>query len=325
VYVEERANVEINSPGEPGILYHIGAGIPAPIDHPFLTRAQSIAQKRIRTMIRKINPYLDRNAITYEEVAERTPSGNVTERHVCEAYYAKARDILTDREYVEFWKVKIGDCPSDSTALQSLIRNKLMKKNGLGYVEPDPESFPTLREMNEFILNAGGIPTLAWLNGLSDGEADASKLLEFAASQGIRAVNIIPDRNYTVGLTDDVKYEKLRDIIDKAVLHGFPIIVGTEMNAPGHKVVDDFDSVKLAPFMPIFTEGAHIIYGHSVLEGRSGMGYFSHWSEKKFKSVYQKNSFFRELGRKLSPHSEACLTGVSDDAEPDEILAMIGL
>ncbi len=64
--------------------------------------------------------------------------------------------------------------------------------------------------------------------------------------------------------------------------HDFPIIVGTEMNSPGNKFVDSFGTAELAPLVPVFLRGAHIIYGHSVLQRQSGLGYLSEWAKKTF-------------------------------------------
>ena len=59
-------------------------------------------------------------------------------------------------------------------------------------------------------------------------------------SSGAAAINIIPDRNYTPGVKDQ-KLQNLYDVVALAEKHHFPVIVGTEMNAPGNKFVDEFE------------------------------------------------------------------------------------
>ena len=81
----------------------------------------------------------------------------------------------------------------------------------------------------------------------------------------------------------------------------FPIIVGTEMNAPGNKFVDSFETAELKPLVPVFLRGAHIVYAHSVLQRQCGLGYMSPWAQKTFASPAAKNDFFEKLGRELHP------------------------
>ena len=96
---------------------------------------------------------------------------------------------------------------------------------------------------------------------------------------GAAALNIIPDRNYTPGVKDQ-KLQNLYDVVELAEKHHFPIIVGTEMNAPGNKFVDSFGTAELKPLAPVFLKGAHIVYAHSVLQRQSGLGYLSAWAEE---------------------------------------------
>ena len=133
-----------------------------------------------------------------------------------------------------------------------------MKKGGPGYITPNASSFPALEDMNAFTKACGGIPCLAWLNGLSGGESDAVKLLEFHASKGAEAITIIPDRNWN---TSDPEKKaklvaKLDEIIKAAREIGMPILAGTELNTPGQKLVDDFQREPLSFYLDDFLTGA---------------------------------------------------------------------
>ena len=105
--------------------------------------------------------------------------------------------------------------------------------------------------------------------------------------------------------------------------HHFPVIVGTEMNAPGNKFVDSFDTAELQPLVPVFLRGAHIVYAHSVLQRQSGLGYLSAWASKTFASPAAKNDFYEKLGRELQPAMENRLSGLTTEATPAQILASI--
>ncbi|HUB87353.1 MAG TPA: hypothetical protein VMB22_05640 [Verrucomicrobiae bacterium] len=314
-FVPEFSTRVINSPGEPGIAYNMGVGFPRANQHPLLSQMRQTVDRRNRELVRRVNEFLKPVALDYDrDVLSLTPNGNATERHLCEAY-SKIGDE-------NFWKGKIGDRPSDPAKFQALIRSRLMKRGGPGYVPPDAGAFPLLAVMNQFVLDSGAIPTVTWLDGLSEGEKAIEELFEVSMRSGAAAINIIPDRNYTPGVKDE-KLKNLCDVIELSEKHGFPIVVGTEMNAPGNKFVDDFTTAELKPFAPVFLKGAHIIYAHSVLQRESGLGYLSDWAKKNFKSAAAKNDFFGRLGRQLQPAGEDQLRNLPATATPESILDRI--
>jgi len=313
VFVPEFSTRVINSPGEPGIAYHMGAGFPREAKHPLLLQMRRTAETRNRELVRRVNEFLKPVGLDYDkDVLSLTPNGNATERHICEAYSKKGD--------AAFWKQKIGDCPADAGKFQALIRSKTMKKGGPGHVPPGKDSFPLMADMNRFILECGAIPTLTWLDGTSEGEKAVEELIQVATASGAAALNIIPDRNCTAGVKDQ-KLQNLYDAVALAEKHHFPVIAGTEMNAPGNKFVDDFNTAELKPLAPVFLKGAHIVYSHSVLQRESGLGYLSGWAKKNFKSAKAKNDFFEKLGRELQPAKEDKLRGLPPDVTPEAILA----
>jgi hypothetical protein len=314
-FVPEFSTRVINSPGEPGIGYNMGIGFPREIQYPLLSQMRRTVDQRNRELVRRVNEFLKPVVLNYDkDVLPLTPNGNATERHICEAYSKKGD--------AAFWKQKLGDCPADPAKLQALIRSKTMKKGGAGYVQPNKDSFPLMADMNRFVLEAGAIPTLAWLDGTTGGEQAIEELFQVAMASGAAAINLIPDRNYIPGVKD-AKLKNLCDVIALAEKHGFPIVVGTEMNAPGNKFVDAFDTAELKPFVPVFLKGAHIVYAHSVLQRESGLGYLSGWAKKSFANAAGKNDFFEKLGRELQPAGEDHLRGLPADVTPADIFAKI--
>jgi hypothetical protein len=324
VFVPEFATRVINSPGEPGIAYHMGAGFARAVTDPFLSEMRAAAARRTRELLVRVNGFLKPVELDYEkDVVPLTPNGNATERHLCEAFERKAAQVFPDPEKrAAYWKEKLGDAPPVGAKLQNLIRSKTMKKGGIGYVQPGKGSFPLMADMNRFVLASGAIPTLTWLDGTSDGEKCIEELFAVCIATGAAALNIIPDRNYTPGVKEQ-KLKNLYDVVQLAEQLHFPIIVGTEMNSPGNKFVDAFDTAELAPLVPVFLKGAHIVYAHSVLQRQSGLGYLSAWARKTFPSVAAKNEFFEQLGRELQPQREDNLRGLGADIAPAQILAKI--
>ncbi len=180
VYVPEFSDRVINSPGEPGISYHMGVGFPSakvPDDQKeFLASLRETAQQRNRDLMDRVNKYLRPVELDYErDVLVLTPSGNATERHICLAYARKAKEFFGRTDALaNFWSEKLGSgCRStglpEGKDLLNTIRAKTMKRGGVGYVQPDKGSFPLMADTNRFILAAGAIPVHTWLDGTSDG------------------------------------------------------------------------------------------------------------------------------------------------------------
>jgi hypothetical protein len=323
-FVPEFAARVINSPGEPGIAYHMGVGFTSAAPHPFLAQMRAAAAQRTRDLLARVNRHLHPVQLDYDkDVVALTPQGNATERHLCEAFERKAVQVFPDPAVrAAFWKQKLGDAPSPGPKLQNLIRARTMKQGGVGYVQPGEGSFPLMADMNRFIIESGAIPTLAWLDGASEGEKSIQELFAVGMASGAAALNLIPDRNYTPGLRDQ-KLQNFCDVVALAEKHHFPIIVGTEMNSPGNKFVDSFETAELKPFAPVFLRGAHIFYAHSVLQRQSGLGYLSPWAANTFTTLPAKNEFFEKLGRELKPDKENLLRGLTATAAPGHILAKI--
>jgi len=338
VFVPEFSERVINSPGEPGISYYMGLGFPDSRlqgeQEKFLLKLRKTAQQRNRDLMERVNKYLKPIELDYEkDVMVLTPSGNPTERHICLAYARKAEQLFKDRKKLsDFWSKKLGvnieEPPvkmmagPESRDLLNTIRAKTMKRGGVGYVLPDKGSFPLMADTNRFVLAAGGIPVATWLDGTSEGEKDIEELLEVAMSTGAAALNIIPDRNYTPGVKNE-KLENLYSVVELAEKLHLPIVVGTEMNSPGQKFVDDFDSRELAPLVPVFLKGAHIVYAHSVLQQKAGLGYTSEWAKRNFKNAARKNEFFEKLGSLLEPKNEDKLKDLNENITAEQILEKV--
>ena len=330
VFVPEFATRVMTSPGEPGITYHMGVGFPSATlggeQKQFLLNLRQTAQQRNQDLMRRVNQHLKPVELNYEkDVLVLTPGGNATERHMCLAYARKAKEVFPDDDKLsKFWSEKLG-VEIESSALPqggellNTIRAKTMKRGGVGYVLPDKGSFPLMADTNRFLFEAGAIPTLTWLDGTSEGERDIEELLDVAMSTGAAAINVIPDRNYTAGAKGE-KLQNLYQVVELAQKLHLPVVEGTEMNSPGQKFVDNFETAELSPLVPVFLKGAHIVYAHSVLQQKCGLGYTSDWAGKNFKSTADKNEFFQQLGSSLEPQYEDKLSTLSEDVTAKEIL-----
>ena len=313
VFIPEFATREINSPGEPGVYYHMGIGFTrsqAPVTvQPILADLRQRAAARNREMVGRVNGHLAPLMIDYErDVLPLTPNGNATERHILAAYVQAAKAQVDN--LAQFWAEKLGLTGEtvqalliDEVKFANTVRAKLMKQGGVGYVPPGPETFPSVADFHELIVACGALPCAAWLDGTLPGEQAMAELLDLLIGQGVVALNIVPDRNWNIAdpAMKAVKLQNLYDVVALAQKLDLPLNIGTEMNSYGQRLVDDFAAPELAPVREAFIEGAYFIYGHTVAQRFMGKGYQSEWAKTHFLSRRERNAFFAQVGRAVEP------------------------
>jgi hypothetical protein len=287
-------------------------------------------------MLQRVNTYLDPIAIEYErDVLPLTPRGNATERHMLTAYESMAERVYPGRaERVRFWADRletpaeqVDELIDDSPSLKNVIRSKLMKQGGVGYVQPSPDTFPSVDELHEMVLLCQALPCFTWLDGTSEGERAVEELLDLMIAKGAVAVNIIPDRNWNLKNPEEKrgKVQNLYRIVRLAQELDLPLNVGTEMNRHGLKLVDDFEAPEMAPVRGPFLDGAMFIYGHTVAQRALGIGYQSAWARAELPTRRERNAFYSALGCCVPPGMAGLeqLRGVAVRS-PGEILAACG-
>lgn len=382
-FIPEFATREINSPGEPGVYYHMGIGFTSTdltgFEKPVrstLAAMLDLAQRRNREMLSRINRHLAPVTVDFDrDVVPMTPAGNVTERHMLfaiiravQSHFASdaPRDSslrsaalrVTDASEsanhaigstqhaihntqhavrnteLSFWSEKlaapieqIASTISDAARFFTLVRGKLMKKGSIGYVASSPEAFPTVDEVSRFTQACGALPCATWLDGLSAGEQAIHELLGLLIDKGAVALNIIPDRNWNIADPEvrRLKVAKLHEIVRIAAEYDLPLNIGTEMNAPGNKLVDDFDVPEMTPLRQAFLDGAAFVYGHNVMQRALGLGYQSAWAVAHLPTRRERNAFYAEIGRRVQPSArgQAALRALPAGLTPRGLLAAL--
>jgi hypothetical protein len=339
-HLAEFADREINSPGEPGVLYHVGVGFtgrqaPEPA-RAVLDSMWRRAADRNRDMVARINAHLDAVVLDYDrDVLPLTPAGNATERHILIAYDIAARRRYSERAaLVSFWAGKLGaDVDQVDRSLEQapgpneLVRARLMKRGSVGYVQPGPATFPSLDEVTQAIIACGAIPVYAWLDGTSQGEQSIEELLTLLIGKGVAGINIIPDRNWNIP-DPKVRAAKVRElyaVVDLARSLDFPIIVGTEMNKAGQPLVDDLSAEPLRPLRENAVHGAHFLYGHTVMQRALGLGYESAWARTHLAARRARNAFYVAVGQAVEPGAEALrrVRALGPSLSPEAIVARL--
>ena len=337
VFIPEFADREINSPGEPGVYYHMGIGFTGgaitPAAQGILNELREQSAQRNRALVARVNAYLAPVGVDYAaDVLPLTPAGNATERHIVVAYIQAAERMTGDP--AGFWSERLGmdraaveKAMADSPSFQNTLRNKLMKKGGPGYVQPGHDTFPPVEKLNALSIACGALPCAAWLDGLSPGEQAIEELMDLLVGKGIVALNIVPDRNWNLPDTAaaERKQRELYKVVALAQSLDLPLNVGTEMNSFGQKIVDDFDAPALAPVRDAFMDGAYFIYGHTQLGRNLGIGYQSAWAKSYLPTRRQRNDFYTRAGKLLPPGAggRRALSAIQPDMEPARILAVL--
>ncbi|MBN2301773.1 MAG: hypothetical protein JXN60_04575 [Lentisphaerae bacterium] len=320
VYLEEYADVEISSPGEPGVTYIMGAGFARELvggskQAAGLADYKIRAGQRNKALIDRINARLPTIALDYEkDVLPLTPAGGATERHIVTAYINKARTVAKNaEEFISLWSSVLGEnstnmekLMANQPAFEEAVRKKLAKRGGLGYIQPSIGAFPPAQDFIDWVLSCDAIPMITWLDGTSDGEKDGCAMLECMRDKGAAALNIIPDRNWNVSDPKEAarKVSLLDDIVTTAESMDLPINIGTEMNKQGLPFVDSLTCKALQPYRDTFTRGAAVMVGHTVLLRYADYSYIGRKAKNDIGRLSDRNKFFETIGR-LAPLNES--------------------
>lgn len=286
-YLREFAEVDINSPGEHGVTYMMGAAFvrePAALspEAAVLAAFRAQARRRNEELVARINAALSEIAVDYaRDVLPLTPGGNATERHIVRAYCDRAGQRFPGaEERAAFWARVLGldaararQLLADPPALEEQVRSRLAKRGGLGYEAPTARTFPPVDDFVRWVAACGAIPMFPFLDGSSGGEQDPRRLLECMAAKGVAAVNIIPDRNWNLKKDAADKQAKLAAFVAEAQRMGLPINIGTEMNRLGQPFADDLAGPALSPYAETFRRGARAMVGASILGRYAGLPY----------------------------------------------------
>jgi hypothetical protein len=122
-----------------------------------------------------------------------------------------------------------------------------------------------------------------------------------------------------------LKIRNLYQVVALAQELALPLNVGTEMNSPGQKLIDDLDAPELAPVRQPFLDGAYFVYGHTVMQRTLGMGYGSAWASSELPSRPARNTFYTQVGLAVEP-GEAGQTGLQQvraTMSPGEVLSCL--
>lgn len=284
---EQKNNIRVNDPNNPGRTYFCGKGL----DYPFelelqyecmLNNIRQESQVQVKEMIDKTNHLLhalDRKlSLKYSEIKRDYAKELVRERHIARAVRAAVFNRFSmAQERIDFFRQLFGgkEVKSDinnEAALENEIRANLLKSGGRAFVAEDPDAFLPVDEIIEIILNAGGIPCYPVLLDDTSGkcteyESDMHRLREDLEALNVFCVELIPGRNDIEKLKEFVKYfYDNKFIITFGTEHNTPELTPLLVRARGNAPLDD-------ELKQISWEGSSVIAAHQYLHAKGKEGY----------------------------------------------------
>jgi hypothetical protein len=128
----------------------------------------------------------------------------------------------------------------------------------------------------------------------------------------------VPDRNWNIKDPDQRarKVAELDRYVAAAAALDLPINIGTELNKPGQRFVDDFDAAPMRPHVPLFLQGAQIMVGQTRLLRYADLSYTDAATAEEFPDRAARNAFFAAVGALpgLPEGTRECLAGATSAA-----------
>ena len=296
----------MNDPSNPGRIYFSGKGLrqPAQMSENSAKKLKQIQEEsnhQTYQMVEKLNAFFVEKEIDIRfnavELQKRLAKNLFRERHIAQAI----RIAVLEKEETDLGRAQllnkifegkpIKSAIDDFAGLENEIRGQLLKAGGAAFVPEDPKAFLSLEQVQEIIIDAGGIPCYPVLldfgNGnFTDFEAQKEKLLKELIRKNVFSIELIPARNNPDILKNFVRFFNE---------NGFVITFGSEHNTP------KLDPIKLKlgggaeldeELKQINYEGTAVIAAHQYLVAKGEEGYLENGRAK----IDEKAAFI-ELGK----------------------------
>ena len=302
----QEAGIRVNDPSNPGRTYFSGKGLcqPAKMSKKSLKKIQDLQEESNRQtyeMVDKLNAYFTEKNINIQfdarELQARLAKNLFRERHIAQAirmavFEKEESDLGRAQLFNRIFDGKpIKSAIDDAAGLENEIRGHLLKSGGAAFVPEDPKAFLSLEEVQELIVDAGGIPCYPVLLDFGDGnftdyESDKEKLLAELKSKNVSCIELIPSRN---------KFDIFKDFVRFFNANNFVITFGSEHNTP------KLDPIKLNvggkfelddELKQINYEGTAVLAAHQYLMAKGKEGYLKNGVAKT-----DEKDYFIELGK----------------------------
>jgi hypothetical protein len=284
---EQKHNIRVNDPNNPGRTYFCGKGL----DYPFelelqyeclLNNIRQESQAQVKEMIDKTSGLLHaldkKLSLKYSEIKRLFAKELVRERHIARAVRAAVFNRYeSDPERAGFLKKlfdgkEVRSDINNEAALENEIRANLLKAGGRAFVPEEPDTFLPVPEIIEIIINAGGIPCYPVLldditGKCTEYESDMKQLMKELEAMNVFCIELIPGRNDLSTLKEFVQFfHNNKFVITFGTEHNTPELTPLLVTARGHQPLD-------AELKKISWEGASVIAAHQYLHANGEEGY----------------------------------------------------
>lgn len=302
----QEAGIRVNDPSNPGRTYFSGKGLrqPANMSEASIKKIETLKTESNRQtfeMVDKLNAFLEAKGIDLrfeaQEVQDKLAKGLFRERHIAQAIRLAVFEKETSAEGRQALMQQIFDgkevkSPIDNAAaLENEIRGNLLKAGGAAFVPEDPKAFLSLEEVQELIIDAGGIPCYPVLldfgdEQYTDYEGNKEELLKTLKSKNVSSIELIPGRNQFHILKEFVEFFHKNDfVVTFGTEHNTPKLDPVKVSAGGNVQLDD-------KLKEINFEGAAVVAAHQYLVANGNEGYLKNGIAKTDEKAY-----FIELGK----------------------------
>jgi PHP domain len=284
---EQKQNIRINDPNNPGRTYFCGKGLRYPFsinrkNETLLRQVREASRRQVMRMTENLQSWLHQVKapfrLSYTEIRRTLAKDMVRERHIAKMLRIKINECIPgEADKKRFLRtIYSGRDPeanlNDPASLEEELRANLLKSGGIAFVAESPDAFLPVHEAIGIVQDAGGIPCYPVLlddkkGSFTEFEADFQHLRRRLQELGVGMVELIPGRNDFLILKRFVK------VFDEA---GFVIVFGTEHNTPamtpltlscrGNIALDD-------ELQQIAVQGCCLLAAHQYLvsRGKSGL------------------------------------------------------
>jgi len=297
---EQKQNIRINDPNNPGRTYFCGKGLRYPFS---VTAGSSALMQQVRNESREqamrmteiLQTWLQEIKapfrLGFQEIEETLAKGMVRERHIAKMLRIKVNECYPrEPEKRSFLKALYSGRDTETDlenpdSLEEELRGNLLKAGGIAYVAENPAAFLPVEGIIGIVRDAGGIPCYPVLlddkkGNFTEFEVDFHKLCRRLRELGVGMVELIPGRNDFHVLKRFVKvFDEAGFIIAFGTEHNTPVMTPLTLSCRGNVLLDD-------ELQQIATEGCCLIAAHQYLvsAGECGLNCSEGFTESRSKA-----------------------------------------
>ena len=296
---EQKQNIRINDPNNPGRTYFCGKGLRYPFsvsrgNEIRLQQVRDASQQQAMHMTEILQSWLQQIGapfgFSYPEIKATLAKDMVRERHIAKMLRIKMNEnIFGDAEKRRFLHTLYSGRDTeadlrDPASLEEELRTNLLKSGGIAFVPESHDAFLPVHEIIGIVRDAGGIPCYPVLLDDKKGnftgfEGDFPSLQKRLKELGVGMVELIPARNDFQSLKRFVKtFDEAGFIITFGTEHNTPVMTPLTLSCRGNTALDE-------ELQQIAVQGCCLVAAHQYLVSRGEGGladpeYFTKGSNK---------------------------------------------